>query len=173
MTFRSSARTFRMTGYLLAVLFICSLIACSDTKQEAAQKTSALPFTGRTLAVAERQLAVGGGLIRVDLTLPPGYHFTDEAPSSLEWTAEPPGIITAIDGATSVKLRGLMFPIVLRVTSSVGTTMLQFEITAFFCEDISKVCQFERFRITAPVTVASDGQSEIVVSAEIEPPSLQ
>ncbi len=140
-----------------------------------ADKASAAPatppkFSGRVVKIAKQSIAPGSATITVVVEPPLGYHLTDQAPSYLSWYADNkavsfPRSFSSYDPGT------INFPFDLAVMTSPGQALVTMDVVAYFCENKSTVCMFDKFRIEMPVEVVAGGPKQIKISSELEAPN--
>ncbi len=128
-------------------------------------------YRGTTLDLGTVTLGEGTGRIVVDVTLPPGHKVNDDAPSSVSWSGS--GSVIDLGPLVEMSLTGTTFPVVIPITTRVGSSALQGDFTLIWCAvDAQSLCFIEQFRAVAAVTVESDGADEIRIEHQIRLPSL-
>ena len=125
-------------------------------------------FSGRVIDHPQRVLRAGRDTIILAVEAPPGYHLTDEAPSSLCWYAGDSGIIRFARACQSYKRGSIHFPFKVVFDAKAGQTSMTLDANAFYCENKTKVCMFDKFRVKLPIVVDERGVSSTTLSVELE-----
>lgn len=127
-------------------------------------------FSGRVLRLAKKTIAPGDVTISISVDPPRGYHLTDQAPSFLSWYSDSPKAARFPRSFESYDPGTIRFPFDLAVMSGAGQSNLVFDVVAYFCENKSTVCMFDKFRIELPIEVITGGSRRIDISADLESP---
>ncbi|MFZ0546306.1 MAG: thioredoxin-like domain-containing protein [Candidatus Promineifilaceae bacterium] len=138
------------------------------------RRPSDAEYNGKTLTLDPQTLADGQGTIELDVTLPDGYKVNDLAPFSMEWltdnTAEEGLIQFSAEDANRTIVEPT-FPLSFPATFTGGESEITADLVIYYCEaEAESLCYIERIRITAPVTISSDGSDTLVVPHAIEVP---
>lgn len=127
-------------------------------------------YRGRTIRFPEKQIAHGLGNITIDFDYPRGYHFTDQAPSQLEWRSSNGRALSFGDDSTRGIVKKIKFPYDIQIESDKGKTELVVEASIYFCADKSGICFFDYVRIIVPIKVSKDGSHKLAFSIDVEAP---
>lgn len=134
------------------------------------QSSNETEFRGRIIKFPARKIAQGLGNITIDFDYPRGYHFTDEAPSQLEWRSSNGRALSFGDEAIRGIVKKIEFPYHIQVESVKGETELVVDASVFFCADKSGICFFDNIRIIVPIKVSKDGSHKLTFNVDIEAP---
>ncbi len=114
------------------------------------------PSSVPTVVLPVATVAPGAGMLRLDITLPPGYKINDLAPSSVHWDIDGGA---ALAGDADRSLAGIQFPLEMPVTFT-GSGTVAADIVLIYCEAIKpKVCLIAETRIAAPFVTAEGGSA--------------
>ncbi|MDQ3782738.1 MAG: hypothetical protein M3349_07360, partial [Actinomycetota bacterium] len=114
-------------------------------------------------------VAPGRGTLVLDVTLPAGYAVNAEAPSSLQLS---PATVATLrpPTRTSADLTGTKLPVTVPVLYE-GAGELSVDVTLVYCEKTSpQLCLIEQIRFVAPLTVAGDGGSRLILMHQLDLP---
>jgi len=146
------------------------------TPADAPQTESPLsPFSGgiggeKQVTLLPQTVNAGEGTIRVNVTMPEGYEFNDQAPFTAIWPDDPVVQIPADNRETRIILPEM--PLEVPVTFSEGQTELIVHLMIYWCEGVNKtLCFVERAQVKAPVSVTADsGNDMLMIEYDLVPP---
>ena len=147
-----------------------SVVSSTSKVKASADPTTPPKFTGRIVKVGKQTIDAGSGTISVIVDPPHGYHLTDQAPSYLSWYSGDAKVVSFPRSFGSYDPGTINFPFDLAVKTTPGQSLLTMDVVAYFCENKSTVCMFDKFRIEVPIEVVDGGPQKIQVSTEIEAP---
>ncbi|MBI5265605.1 MAG: hypothetical protein HY851_00070 [candidate division Zixibacteria bacterium] len=163
------------SGLVAGVLSVISALAVPcisgsaprDTAQ-AVVPASPPAFSDRVIEIPRKAIRAGRDTITISVEAPRGYHLTDEAPSSLCWYADNGKVVSFPKSCKAYKAGSIRFPFKLIIDTKPGQSMLTLDANVFYCENKTKVCMFDKFRIKAPLEVNGRGPTSATVSVEVE-----
>lgn len=124
-------------------------------------------FSGRIVDIAPQTLKPGTDKITLNISLPDGYHFNNDAPFFLNWQSDDTRAVKFTADAGSVKISGSSFPLEIPVSALRGETNLTVDAVVYFCKNESSVCLFDNIRFKVPVTVAEAGANSIKIGETV------
>lgn len=131
-------------------------------------------YNGKVLTLEPQTIAAGEGTIQLDVTLPEGYKVNDLAPFSMEWLTDGPAEESLIQFSAEDANQTIVepeFPLSFPATFSEGETEITADLVIYYCEaELESLCFIERVRITAPMTVSSNGSDTLIVPYTIALP---
>jgi hypothetical protein len=126
-------------------------------------------FLGTVVQLDPTQIAVGSGILHLNVALPPGYKINDLAPSAVHWRVG--GQVVALPADADRSLTGMHFPIDIPATFATGAGDLTADLTIIYCEaNTPKLCLIEEVRLIAPIIVGAQGDSTLHLDYEIALP---
>lgn len=153
---------------LIVMPIVCMAGSASkDTTHTTAPATTPT-FSGRVIEMPRKLLASGRDTITLAIEVPRGYHLTDEAPSSLCWYSDNVQVVDFPRSCKSYKTGSIRFPFKLALNARAGQSNLTLDANVFYCEDKTKLCMFDKFRIKVPVEVTGRGAKSTTLSVELE-----
>jgi len=157
---------------LLVVLLAASVPCLAESAPKDTAQTiapmSPPAFSGRVVDLPKKALRAGRDTITISVDAPRGYHLTDEVPSSLCWYADSGKVVAFPKSCKSYKSGSIRFPFKLIIDTKPGQSNLTLDADVFYCEDKSKVCMIDKFRIKAPIEVSGRGLTSTTFSVELE-----
>jgi len=128
-------------------------------------------YSGKTVTLEPQAIAAGQGTVQLDVSIPDGYKVNEFAPFSMEWDSDGDGLSFNRDEADQSIVEP-EFPLSFAAEFQEGESELTGDLVIYYCDDDAEsLCFIERVRVTAPLTVSSDGQDTLVVSHAIPDPS--
>jgi len=116
------------------------------------------------------KVARGLGSLLLDVDLPRGYHFTERAPSRLNWQSKRRKVIVFADSSSGGSQKKVEFPFRLPFEAYKGKTELIFEASLFFCANDNGICLFDDVRIIQPIKITKDGSHKLSLEISAEAP---
>jgi DNA-binding beta-propeller fold protein YncE len=117
-------------------------------------------YRGTVINLPPATIAPGAGVVRLALTLPPGYKVNDLAPSAVRWQTQGNAVILPADADQA--LAGLSFPLEIPAAFAAGAGTLTADLTVIYCEaETPELCLIEEARLVAPLNVAAGGASAL------------
>jgi hypothetical protein len=155
---------------VLTLFSLSTFCLAGSAPKDTAQVAAATPptFSGRVVELPKKVLRAGRDTITVSVDAPRGYHLTDEAPSSLCWYADNGKVVAFPKSCKAYKAGSIRFPFRLIIDTKPGQSNLTLDADVFYCENKTKVCMFDKFRIKAPIEVNGSGPTSTTVSVELE-----
>jgi sugar lactone lactonase YvrE len=131
------------------------------------QKRQMDTFAGRVVEVGPRSLKPGDDKVVLNIKLPQGYHFNNDAPFYLSWKSDDEKIVKFTIDPRNAKAHGQSFPLELPVSAMKGGANLTVDAIVYFCKNESSVCLFDNIRFKVPVTVAETGMTQINIDETV------
>ena len=125
-------------------------------------------FNGRTVELDKVKLSAGNNSIELNLNLPEGYKYIENAPFALNYKSSNPDKLKFTLAAEDIDFNSTSLPVKIPVSSIQGESELSIETSVYFCSDKSGVCMIDNLRIKVPVEITTSGTSEISLNIDIE-----
>jgi len=160
---------------LAVSLFLPVFLACTDVSEDtpgaADSQAPAGGLTAREITLAKQQVGVGADTLFLTIDLPSGYKFAPDAPSEITVRSSNPAALAFAPNTDELTATTISSPLVLPYTSSSGRATLTIDGTVLFCEQGSRVCMFDRVRITAPIVVTAESNKQVIIGFEVAGPA--
>ncbi|MBD3308854.1 redoxin domain-containing protein [candidate division KSB3 bacterium] len=122
----------------------------------------------KIVTLAPQTVGVGDGIVRLDVTLPPGHQLTDFAPFSMTWSSQNASLRIEPDVAKQ-RIVTPAFPLEVPVTLTEGETVLSGDLVIYYCTvEATKLCLIDQVQLQIPVTVTPEADSTIRVPYTIQ-----
>jgi len=130
------------------------------------------PFgSDEVVTVATQTVGAGEGLIRLNITMPEGYDFNDQAPFTVIWPENTVAQVAPDNQQTRIVMPEM--PLDVPVTFSEGQTDLAVDLTIYWCEEINKsLCFVKRVTLDLPLTVLAEGENTAAIEYALVPPNV-
>lgn len=127
-------------------------------------------FYGQTVQVSPLSAAPGAGKVILNIHLPDGYAFNDQAPFTLHVFDNDVTTVKPADNDLKIVLPKM--PVSLPVTWREGKADLMLETHVYYCEAVNEnLCFPVQLRLVAPLTVSkSAGQTDVTFDYALTPP---
>ncbi len=128
-------------------------------------------YTGKIIQANPVEAAPGAGKIVLNILLPKGYAFNDQAPFVMH-VNQADGIVSVAPADNDYSKVIPDMPITMPATLKAGQTTLKVDADIFYCEEVNKsLCFPARVRLVMPVTVKDGAASTtIAVDYTVVPP---
>jgi hypothetical protein len=129
-------------------------------------------YSGKVVELDPQSVAAGAGSVILNINLPEGYKVNDLAPFSMEWSSDS-DVVAVDDGQANRQIIDPDFPLIIPVVFHEGQGVVTGDLVIYFCESESQsLCLIERVRISAPISVADSGDSDIAINHTIPAPPM-
>jgi hypothetical protein len=136
------------------------------------------PFSGDAagedvVALPAQTVSAGQGTIQINVTMPEGYKFNNQAPFTATWTDNPIAQVPA--DARDLRIVMPEMPLDVPVTFSEGQTELSVDLTIYWCEAVNEtLCFVARPRLVVPLSVTANGSGNtVIMDYALVPPVIQ
>lgn len=128
------------------------------------------PFASNEVVTVDPQtVGAGQGSIRLNITMPEGYGFNDQAPLTAVW---PQNNIAQV-GEQQTRIVLPEMPLDVPVIFSEGQTDLNVDLTIYWCEEINQsLCFVKRVTLVLPLTVLAEGDDTAAMEYTLVPPNV-
>ena len=126
-------------------------------------------FDGRMVELDKVSLSAGQDAIKLNLLLPDGYKFIEDAPFALDYNSSNPDYLKFTTAPEDIEFNGKTIPLSIPVMAVEGNSEVSLETSVYFCNKKSGVCMIDNLRIKVPVEITTSGTSEISLNVDIEP----
>lgn len=129
-------------------------------------------YFGEVVRLEPVSAAPGEGQIVLDVVLPEGYAFNDQAPFTLHVYNDNP--VTAVAREDNdVRIVVPDMPVRVPVALREGSADVTLDAAIFYCEKVNEsLCFPLNVRFVVPLTVGADGAPEIPITYTVTPPQL-
>ncbi len=124
-------------------------------------------FAGRVVDIKPQSLKPGDDKVVLNISLPDGYHFNNDAPFYLNWMSDDNKVVKFAIDPENAKAHGQSFPLELPIAAMKGGANLTVDAIVYFCKNESSICLFDNIRFKVPVSVAEDGMNEIKINETV------
>jgi hypothetical protein len=108
-----------------------------------------------------QEVKPGAGTIRLNVTMPQGYKFNDEAPFTAVWQENTVAQVAA--DSREIRIIQPAMPLDVTAAFSEGQADLTVDLTVYWCEAVNEtLCFVDRARLAVPLTVTDQGDGHTV-----------
>ncbi|HEX3049459.1 MAG TPA: thioredoxin-like domain-containing protein [Aggregatilineaceae bacterium] len=127
-------------------------------------------FGAEAVTLAPQMVAPGEGTIQINVTMPDGYKYNDQAPFTAIWLEN--AIAQIPDESRAIRIVHPEMPLDVPVTFSAGQTDLTVELTIYWCEAVNEtLCFVKRAQLTVPLSVtATSSEHRVGMDYTLVPP---
>ncbi len=144
----------------------------AQASQPPAPTPASSPFgTDEVVTVAPQTVGAGQGTIRLNVIVPEGYAFNDQAPFTAIWPQN--NIAQVAPDEQQIRIVVPEMPIDVPATFSEGQTDLSVDLTIYWCEEINQsLCFVKRVTLDLPLTVLASGENTAAMEYTLVPPNV-
>jgi hypothetical protein len=127
-------------------------------------------FRGRTLDLGEREVRSGAATLALDVVLPDGYKFNQDAPFFMRWkAAEGNGLRFKLQ-ADQVDFKQARFPLEVPIEQEGGRADLTIDTVVYYCTSQSSACYVDPIRVKLAVRGTPSGPPVSEVKITVRKP---
>jgi thiol-disulfide isomerase/thioredoxin len=127
-------------------------------------------FRGRILDLGEREVRAGAATLALNVVLPDGYKFNQDAPFFMRWkAAEGDGLRFKLQ-ADQVDFKQVHFPLEVPIEQVNGRAELTIDTVVYYCTSQSSACYVDPIRVRLAVRAAPAGPPVTAVEIAVRKP---
>jgi thiol-disulfide isomerase/thioredoxin/sugar lactone lactonase YvrE len=127
-------------------------------------------FRGRVLDLGAREIRAGSAKLSINLVLPQGYKFNQEAPFYMRWKAADGSPLRFGLEADKVDFKSVRFPLEVPVEQVNAASDLTIDTVVYYCTSQSSACYVDPIRVRLALKPTGSGPAAVAVSIDVKTP---